>query len=252
MSGQWSGKALRDVVLVGHDFAGSLIAQAARQLTNPPKRLVMLAGIVPPPQRSMLAVLPTRSRAAYRLLDVMSKMSRRDLRLPRYVIGSYLCNGMSPMELVEVMGFFGPLPVKVITSRVPAEEDPLPCPVTYVTLSQDRLVPPEIQLRMAHGIPDVEIVTVNSCHEAMLKSPRSRWPIFWAVTPDSLASGPYERAERYSLSPKTPDIKGSQARKTPGNSRGSNFANGTRLSGPRSRGHGRDRGHGLPALPPLQ
>ena len=75
-------EGLRDVVLVGHDFAGSLIAQAARQLTNPPKRLVMLAGIVPPPQRSMLAVLPTRSRAAYRLLDVMSKMSRRDLRLP--------------------------------------------------------------------------------------------------------------------------------------------------------------------------
>ena len=106
----------------------------------PPKRLVMLAGIVPPSQRSMLAVLPTRSRAAYRLLDVMSKISRQDFRLPRYVISSYLCNGMSSMELVEVMGFFGPLPVKVITSRVPAEEDPLPCPVTYVTLSQDRLV----------------------------------------------------------------------------------------------------------------
>ena len=165
-------EGLKDVVLVGHDFAGSLISQAARQLSNPPKRLVMLAGIVPPSQRSMLAVLPTRSRAAFRLLDGLSKMSRQDLRLPRYAIGSYLCNGMSPMELVEVMGFFGPLPVKVITSKVPVEEDPLPCPVTYVTLSQDRLVPPEIQLKMAHGLPDVEIVTVNSCHQAMLKSPK--------------------------------------------------------------------------------
>ena len=121
-------EGLKDVVLVGHDLAGSLIAQAARQLSIPPKRLVMLAGIVPPSQRSMLAVLPTRSRAAYRLLDVMSKISRQDFRLPRYVIGSYLCNGMSPMELVEVMGFFGPLPVKVITSRVPAEEDPASLP----------------------------------------------------------------------------------------------------------------------------
>ena len=110
-------EGLKDVVLVGHDFAGSLIAQAARQLSNPPKRLVMLAGIVPPSQRSMLAVLPTRSRAAFRLLDGLSKMSRQDLRLPRYAIGSYLCNGMSPMELVEVMGFFGPLPVKVITLK---------------------------------------------------------------------------------------------------------------------------------------
>ena len=165
-------EGLQDVVLVGHGSAGTLITQAARQLAQPPKRLVMLAGIVPQTQRSILSVFPSRARAVYRLLGVLSKVSRQDFRVPNHIIGSYLCNGMSPMELVGVTGFFGPLPVRVITSKVPVEEDPLPCPVTYVALTLDRLVPMENQLRMAQRLPDPEIVNVNSCHQAMLKNPR--------------------------------------------------------------------------------
>ena len=34
---------LRNVVLVGHGFAGSLILQAAAQLPTPPKRVVLIA-----------------------------------------------------------------------------------------------------------------------------------------------------------------------------------------------------------------
>ncbi|PKB79722.1 MAG: hypothetical protein BZY88_11730 [SAR202 cluster bacterium Io17-Chloro-G9] len=165
-------EGLKNLVLVGHGFAASLIMQAAHQLDQPPKRLVLLAGIVPASQRSMLAALPRRTRTAFRMLDGLSKLSRQDLRLPGAAIRSYLCNGMGPMEVVEVLGFFGPLPTKVLTARVPQEESPLPCPVTYVELTEDKLLPPEVQQRMAQRLPGVEVLKVDSCHQAMFQKPR--------------------------------------------------------------------------------
>ena len=42
---------LKDIVLVGHDFSASLILQAAKEMEIAPKRVVLVAGIVPAPQR---------------------------------------------------------------------------------------------------------------------------------------------------------------------------------------------------------
>jgi pimeloyl-ACP methyl ester carboxylesterase len=165
-------EGLKDVVLVGHDFAGSLIMQASYQLNQPPKRLVLVAGIVPAGQRSMLAVLPRRTRTAFRMLNGLSKLSRQEFRLPGAAIRAQLCNGMGPMEVVEVLGFFGALPTKVLTARVVLEDAPLPCPVTYVELTKDRLLPPAVQQRMAQRLAGVEVLQVDSCHQAMLQKPR--------------------------------------------------------------------------------
>jgi pimeloyl-ACP methyl ester carboxylesterase len=76
------------------------------------------------------------------------------------------------MEVVEVLGFFGPLPTRVLKAKVPSEGSPLPCPVAYVELTRDRLVPPEAQERMAQLIPGAEIVPLDSCHQVMLENPR--------------------------------------------------------------------------------
>lgn len=161
-------EALRNVVLVGHGFAGTLVLQAAGQLPQPPKRVVLVAGIVPSSQRTMLSALPQRTQVGFRLLTALSKLSRRSLRLPRSFIRGRLCNGLDPMEVVHVLGLFGPLPTRVLNTRIPVGTWNLPCPVTYVVLTQDRLTPPEVQERMAHRVPGVEIVSLVSCHEVML------------------------------------------------------------------------------------
>lgn len=165
-------EGLKDVVLVGHDFSGSLIMQAAYQLDQPPKRLVLVAGIIPAGQRSMLAVLPRRTRAAFRMLNGLSKLARQEFRVPGAAISSVLCNGMGPMEVVEVLGFFGALPTKVLTAKVLQEDSPLPCPVTYVELTKDRLLPPVVQQRMAQRLAGVEVLQVDSCHQVMFQKPR--------------------------------------------------------------------------------
>ena len=58
---------LGDLVLVGHGFAGGLVLQAAGQLAQPAKRIVLVAGMVPNYQRNMLSVLPKRTKASFRL-----------------------------------------------------------------------------------------------------------------------------------------------------------------------------------------
>ncbi len=161
-------EGLKDVVLVGHGFAAGLILQAVNQLAQHPKRLVLVAGIIPVSHRSMLSALPQRARSGFRVLSLLSKLSRQDFRFPPTTLGRYLCNGMDPMEVVHSVGLYGPLPTRVLNARVSLDDGPPPCPVTYVVLTQDKLLPPDVQERMAQRIPGIEIVSVDSCHQVML------------------------------------------------------------------------------------
>ncbi len=163
---------LSDVVLVGHGFGASVVLQAAAQLPRPPKRLVLVAGIVPLGQQTILSAHSQRTRAGFRVLEVLSRLSRRDFKLPRAVINSYLCNGMDPMEVVHVVGLFGSLPTRALKSRVSLNESQPPCPVTYVVLTEDKLMPADMQLRIAQRFSEVEVVQVDSCHQVMLSKPR--------------------------------------------------------------------------------
>lgn len=165
-------QGLQDVVLVGHGLGGSLVLQAAGQLPAPPKRLALIAGIVPDEEKNLLSVFPYQTRSCFQLLSVLSSLSGQDLKLPRQVISQYFCNGINSMEIVQIIGMFGPLPTRVLKSRVSRDGLEVPCPVSYVVLTEDRILPPEIQRRMAGRIPNVEVVELESCHEVGLHRPR--------------------------------------------------------------------------------
>jgi len=47
----------------------------------------------------------------------------------------------------------------------------IPCPVSYVVLDRDRLLNPSIQIAMARLVPDVELLHLDSCHQASLHLP---------------------------------------------------------------------------------
>ena len=109
---------LKDLVLVGHGFSGSLVLQAAAELSQPPKRIVLVAGIVPAHQRSLVSAYQRGARIGYHLFSFLSSLSRQELKLPRHAINNYLCNTMDTMEVVQSLGFFGPLPTRVLKSRI--------------------------------------------------------------------------------------------------------------------------------------
>ena len=163
---------LKDLVLVGHGFSGSMVVQAAQEMAVPPKRVVLVAGIVPAPQRPLLSACPSRTRAAFSLFSVLSSLSRQELKLPRPAISGLLCNGMDTMEVVQLVGFFTPLPTKVLKSRLPMEDLALPCPVTYIVLTEDKLIPPDSQRRISQRFEGVETVEIESCHQVMAQRPK--------------------------------------------------------------------------------
>ena len=165
-------QGLKDLILVGHGFAGPLILRAAQQLDESPKRLVLVAGIVPENGRDMLTAFPRNVRHIYKVLSLMSKLSGRDLKVPKPAIDRCLCNGMDPMEIVQAVGFFGPLPTRVLSSKVSLGSLEVPYPVSYVVLSEDKLLPPDVQRQMAARIPNAEVLELESCHQAMLYKPR--------------------------------------------------------------------------------
>ncbi len=165
-------EGLRDLVLVGHGFGGSLVLQAAQQLTEPPKRIVLVGGIVPAGQRNLISACPQPIRTGFGLITFLSSLQRQEVKVPKSAIDRYLCNTMEPMEIVQMIGFMGALPTRVLKSRLSLSDDGLPCPVTYVVLTQDKLVPPESQRRIADRFGCDETLEIEACHEVMWQHPK--------------------------------------------------------------------------------
>ena len=161
---------LEDLVLVGHGFSGSLVLQAAAELPKPPKRIVLVAGIVSARQRPLISASPRRVRFGYRLSSFLNSLTMREFKLPGRVVHKYLCNTMDPMEVVQMLGLFGPLPTRLLNSRVAPPEE-LPGPLTYVVLTQDRLISPEAQRRTAGRFGSEETVEIEACHQVMWQKP---------------------------------------------------------------------------------
>lgn len=164
-------RGMHDLVLVGHGVGGLIAALAALELPEPPQHLALVAGVIPGRNRNALAQFPVviRRRVSSRLS--FSKLSGKDVRLSKSVISKYLCNGMAPNEITQALGFFGPLPTRTMETRVDLPVGDLPCPVTYLVLEQDRLLPRTAQMTMARRIPNVELASLHGCHQAALQKP---------------------------------------------------------------------------------
>ena len=122
----------------------------------------------------MASVMPQTVRSMFRLRYTLSKLTGRELRIPKSVVNNLLCNGIDPMEIVHVVGKFGPIPTRVMTARIDLKQLEHPCPVTYVVLTQSKLLPPALQRQMAQRAPgsDVEVIELDACHLAALQRPR--------------------------------------------------------------------------------
>ncbi len=164
-------QSMRDVVLVGHGLGGALILLAAAQLPAPPKRLVLLSGIAPAAGAPILSEITPALRVAVSGLKVWSAVMGQELKLPGQAVTRYLCNGMDPMTVVQMIGFMGPLPAQVIKSRMP-EYSEISCPVTYVVLTGSRVVSPASQRRIAGRIPNAEVLEMPACHQVTHHRPR--------------------------------------------------------------------------------
>lgn len=165
-------RQLKSPTLVGHGLGGLPVLLAVPRLATPPKRVVLVAGMTPGEDRTPLSRYPQKIQRRLDLGLQLGKVLGRELRLPPSFIAKYLCNGMAAGEVAAALGFFGPLPSRVLETKAALESREMPCPVSYIVLEQDLLLRPEAQWRMARQIPDVEVIHLDSCHQASLHKPR--------------------------------------------------------------------------------
>lgn len=164
---------LKDVLLVGHGASAPVVLHAAAKLDQPPNRVVLLAGLLPSEGKSVMDTLPRVHRTGLTTSARMSRFARKEFRLPKTIIDHVYCRGMDPFDVIQFVGWFTPLPMKFFRSRVYLNDIARPCPVTYVPLWRDALVPLSLQQRMASRLDDIDMGTeLDSCHEVMLERPR--------------------------------------------------------------------------------
>ena len=162
---------LRDLVLVGHGVSAGIVLQAATRLPTPPKRVAIVGGIVPEGDKTLVSGCVSRVRTGFKLFSLLSAISRKEFRFPYPFINSYLCNSMQAMEVVQILGFFGPLPTRLLNSRLSLDGE-LPAPLSCIVLTQDRLVTPQAQRRTAERLNSEEILEVEACHMGVWQRPQ--------------------------------------------------------------------------------
>ena len=164
---------LRDLILVGHGVSAAIVLEAARRLPTPPKRLALVAAAVPEGRQPLISACAGGVRSGFRLFSMLSALARQEFRLPRPAIRRYLCNTMEAMEIVQILGFFGPLPTRLLHSRLSPESAAPPAPLTSIILTQDRLVPPALQRRAAQRLKSDETLEIDACHMALWQKPEA-------------------------------------------------------------------------------
>ena len=165
---------LRDVVLVGYGISGGVVLEAARQLPTPPKRLALVGAAVPQGQRPLISAWAKGVRSWFQLSSLLSTLSRQEFRFSGPVINRFLCNTMEAMEIVQILGFFGPLPTRLLKSRLSREaSSDLPAPVTCIVLTEDKLVPSAAQRRTAEHLNSEETLEIDACHMAAWQKPEA-------------------------------------------------------------------------------
>ena len=161
-----------DYILAGHELGGTVALYAAGELPTPPRRIILVAGIVPGGRAAPASAYPLITRAAIRASRTLGALVGKDIGVPSGIIGKYWCRGLDAMQRTETVGHFGPLPIGMLTRPAPLNLDSLPCPVTYVVLGRDRLIAPAVQRRMAARIPGASVVELDAAHQAGVQKPR--------------------------------------------------------------------------------
>lgn len=161
-----------DYTLVGHELGGTVALQALSALPRAPRRLVLVCGIVPAAGQPAVSMYPTPVRLIVRACKTVGSLIGKDIPAPAEVINRYRCGGLDPMDRVQTIGHFGPLPLRMLTEAVTLNLDSLPCPVTYVVLTGDRLISASRQQTMASRIPEATVVQLKSGHQVTVQRPR--------------------------------------------------------------------------------
>lgn len=165
-------------VLVGHSLGGLTISAVAGRAPSRVSQMVYVSCAVPPEGGSVMDTLPLVIRFISRQALQRAERGKRvgNAGLSEARIRKMFCNDMNPEQARFVVENCGPEAVGLISERVSRAAIPPSLPKTFVKLARDASIPPKKQdvmianLRSCPG-GHVEVVTLDSGHDAMISHP---------------------------------------------------------------------------------
>lgn len=154
-----------DVVLVMHSVAGVLAPSMADRLGDRLKACVYVAAVIPPAGRTFLDAIKPMNRLALR---VLFKLNPAGLKPSESMIRSELCSDLSDEDADRVVSRYEPEFPGLYVTPVGA---PVAGPSTYVRLSEDLSLPPDVQDSMIGRLDAPSVAEITSGHLAMLSHP---------------------------------------------------------------------------------
>jgi len=160
---------LSDVILVGHSMAGLTLPRVLERIPERLARLVFVACSVPPEGGSILGELDADVAA---LAAAANATGVEELGLTEDQAVAMFCNGMDAVQTRFVLDNLCPEAPGPLSEPMRLAGMAQPVPRTYVKLLQDATLSQEVQDAVIARLGDVEVKTLDVCHDAMVSHPR--------------------------------------------------------------------------------
>ncbi|HZP29466.1 MAG TPA: alpha/beta hydrolase [Acidimicrobiia bacterium] len=166
-------------VLVGHSMAGLSIPEVARRIPRRVAHLVFVSATTPPEGACVLDSLTPEIREITR--DHIERASQEGAEasgvLDEAMARLMFCNDMDEEQTKFVLDRVCTEAVNVAVEPVTRLGVPPELPKTYVRLSRDQSLPPELQAQMIVNLERspggrVEVVEIDAGHDVMVSRPR--------------------------------------------------------------------------------
>ena len=161
-------KRLEDVVLVGHGFAGTFLPQAALELGDRVKRVVFVAGELPPEGKAAYDRLSRWNKLMLRAF----KAREKGFRFPDLIFKGILCNGLDKDSTREVLSRLVPEPFVPWLTPVSRQGFAESFSTTYVVLSRDKAIRPRLQRLYSQTLGTTHVEQLNAGHGALFSHAR--------------------------------------------------------------------------------
>jgi pimeloyl-ACP methyl ester carboxylesterase len=162
---------LRDTVVVGHSGGGAYLQAVVAAEPERVRRMVFLCAAVPQRGRSLLELQPLPFRLISRAFMWLFRTKRRGIRANARLARRALCHDLRPEDCGPFLGRLTPEPEALLLDRIDWPPERVRAPGTYIITTQDRVIRPQHQRRMAGNILDVKLVTFDMGHARPVAEP---------------------------------------------------------------------------------
>ena len=164
---------LRDFVLVGHSFGGTIIAKVAEAIPERIRRLVFFVAFVLGDGKSLLDEIPPEHAAMFS--EMARTSSDNSLMLPFPIFRERFINDASLEVAEKIYSELSPQPYQPLADRLDMQKFySLPTPKSYINCTEDTALPPGEygwHPRMSNRLGLYRLVQMPGSHEVMYTNP---------------------------------------------------------------------------------